>query len=271
MKRLLLTGVMLAVTGCGHTPSHLGVRLDEVGMSRSRIGPAPADVASRPFLPNSSTRVIQADVLGDEKPELLVEAPGGSGVEIRDQSGALIKMVTTPEYLTDFGAVPEAGAKKQRLVLYTYPNKQKGGTFRVLDGAFEQVATWDELPPPGRFGVWEWGGQPALFYLQGDALVVRSSSGARLQELRVPEGHMFRDVFVRTLADGRTAIVLSGSGYTPYHMVCVYEGTRLILQDVEDEHAFGLQSTDGGSGLGSGFKSGFVVTTRNSRWQYALR
>jgi hypothetical protein len=160
--------------------------------------------------------------------------------------------------------VPEAGAQKQRLVLYTYPNKQKGGTFRVLDGAFEQVSMWDEFPAPGRFTIGEWGaGQPALFYLQGDAIVVRSSSGARLQELRVPEGQMFRNVFVRTLANGRVAIVLSGSGHTPYHMVCVYEGTRLLLQDVQDEHAFDLESTDRGSG--------FVVTTRTSRWQYALR
>ena len=267
MKRLVLTGIVLVVTGCGHTPSRIGLRVNEVGAVRSRIGPAPPDVSLRPYLPNSLTRFKQADVAGDGRPELLVEVAGGKGVDVRDESGALIRLVTTPEYLTDFGAVREAGAAKQRLVLYTYPNRQKGGTFRVLNAAFEPIATWDELPPPGGFGSGDWDGQPAIFYLQKDTIVVRSTAGARLHELQAPEGRIFRDLFVQTLDTGLTAIVASGSGYTPSHAVYVYSGTRLVLQDVEDEHAFGVESSNVGPGDGVGF----IVTTRSSRWRYATK
>lgn len=263
MRKLLVTIVVVAVTGCGHAPSRLGVVLDEVGMSRSRMGPAPPDVFDRNYLPGTTTRVKKADVLGDGAPELLVEMTRGEGVEIRNQSGVLIKAVRTPEYLTDFGFVAAAGEAKARLVLYTYPNASKGGTFTVMNEALEPIATWEENPPPGRFGVGEWAGQPALFYLQNDTLVVRSSSGAKLQELPAPEGRMFRDVFVQALGKERTAVVVSGSGYTAYHMVCVYDGARLVFAEVETEHAYGVEPVAA--------ESGFVVTTRESRWRYSLR
>ena len=268
LKHLLIVGLVLATAACGHTPSRLGVRLDEVGVTKTRIGPAPADLDSRRYLPGSSTRLKRADLLGDRNAEQLVEMPNGGGVEIRDQSGAVINTVRTSDYLTDFGSVPAgstpgAGTSKQLLVLYTYPNKQKGGTFQVLNAALEQIATWDELPPAGSFSTGEWRRQPALFYLQGDTVVIRSPAGTRLQELRAPEGSIFRDVFVQTLPRDRTVVLASGSGYTQYHMVCVYDGTRLVFQEVSNDLAYGVESADD--------ESGFVVTARDGRWKYTLK
>jgi hypothetical protein len=263
LKPLLSTGVILAAAACGHTPSRLGVRLDDVGVVRSRLGSSRADLPFRDHVSGTAKGFKLADVLGDDRPERLIPLPKGAGLEIRDESNRLLKTVKTPDYLTDMGVVPAPGTKEPLLVLYTYPNKQKGGTFTVLSAASERVASWEELPPPGSFAAGEWRGQPALFYLQGDTIVIRSPAGRRLQELEAPEGSSFRDVFLQTLTNDRMVVVASGSGYTPYHMVCVYSGARLVFQDVETEHAFDVETVPDGSG--------FVVTARGSRWKYTMR
>lgn len=263
MKNLMLTIVVVASTGCGHSPSRLGVLRDEVGISRSRVGASPRDVFERDYLPGTTTRVKTADVVGDGAPELLVEGTRGEGIEVRNQSGVLIKAVRTPDYLTDFGAVAAATGTGSVLVLYAYPNAAKTGTFTVFDRSLAATARWEEGPPPGRFASGEWARQPALFFLQKDTIVIRSASGTKLQDLPAPDGRMFRDIFVQPLGNGRTAIVVSGSGYTPYHMVCVYDGARLVFADVEMDHAYGVERDGGGPG--------FVVTTRENRWRYSFR
>jgi hypothetical protein len=264
MRRLLWgLSILTATAQCGNTPPHLGIALDELRIRKSLVGPAPTDIATNEFAPGSTRRIKRADVAGDQDPEELIEMVGAAGVDIRSRAGQLLAQVPTKEYLTDFGAVRLPGRQKESLVLYTYPNPEKGGTFIVFDERFNPLASWTESPPPGRFAVGQWNDRPALFYLQGDSVTVRSATGEKLASLSAPEGQLFRGIHVHSLAGGRLAVVASGNGYTPYHMTCIYEGERLRFREVAAEHAFALEPGDA--------PSNFIVSTRTSRWKYALR
>ena len=206
----------------------------------------------------------QADVLGDDTLEVIVALPEGAGVEIRDQAGNRLTRIATDHYLTDFGAVKTSSGDKADIVLYTYPDENQGGTFLVATADRRELARWHERPAPGRLAAGNWGGRPALFYLQGDALVVRSPLGSLLARLPAPEGRTFRDLYVAELSAGRTVVVASGNGYTPYHMVCVYDaGGQRVFQEINNEHAFDVKAEDG--------DSTFVVYARSSAWRYAVR
>jgi hypothetical protein len=266
LQRLVSTGVILTAAGCGHTPSRLGVLVDNPLVTKAPLTPVSDATAPTGYLTGSSNRVKLADLFGDDELERLEELPDGAGIDIRSASGSLLKTVRTTAYLTDFGAVAAgggAGSGKEQLVLYTYPNKDKGGTFSVRNEALEEVATWNESPPPGRFAAGHWHRQPAVFYLQEDALVVRSPDGTALEKIVVPEGRLFRDVFVQAGGDERMVLVVSGSGYTPYHMVCVYDGTRLIYQEV----GRGLVRTVDPIGA----EPGFIVASTEGRSKYTIR
>src|SRR6266851_9538705 len=133
MRFALPTLIIVIASACGHTPSRLGVIVEDVAVTRSRLGPSATDVALREFMPGSTRRVKEADVLGDDKPERLIESADHKGHEIRTQSGDLILQIRTDEYLTDFGAIPTTGTSKRLIVLYTYPNNERGGTFTVMN------------------------------------------------------------------------------------------------------------------------------------------
>jgi len=257
-----IVAIALFVIGCGGRPARMGVLTDTVGVSKTRLGASPEDVPGRQFLsPTSLRRARRADVTGDERPEVMVEAGGGRGIEIRDLVGNRLSLIAATGYLTDFGAVPASEGGKQNLVLYTYPNESGGGTFTIMTADERQVARWDEDPAPARFAVGLWNDMAALFYLQGDVLVVRSPSGAPLARLTAPQGSRFETVQVGRMAGGLTIVLASGSGYTPYHMICVYDrGGELVYQEVRDEHAFALEA--------DAEQPAFVVVTRSSRWRY---
>jgi hypothetical protein len=58
-------------------------------------------------------------------------------------------------------------------------------------------------------------------------------------------------------------VLASGGGYTPYHMVCVYNPAgELVFQEVRDENAFELEA--------DAQQPAFVVVTRSSRWRYEV-
>jgi hypothetical protein len=264
VKPLLLAVLVLAATGCGRSPARLGVLVNDLGVKKSYIGSPSKEPMSGSYVPGSSRRFTLADVLGDDSQERLVELPSGAGLEILDLSDHLLATIRTPDYLTHFATMPSAaGSRKQLIVVYTYPNSHKGGTFRVLNGAQEQLATWDELPAAPSFAVGEWDRQPALFYLRADDVVVRSREGRQLRTFRVPEGQIYRDVLLRALPRDRIVIIASGNGYTQYHMVCVFDAGRLVFQDVAKELAYAVETTDDGAG--------FVVTARDGQWKYATQ
>jgi hypothetical protein len=257
--------VLLSHCACGDRPSRVGVLVNEIGIAKTRRGEAPADVTTRQFASSSSLlRARPADVVADDMPELLVELEDRHGIEIRDRSGARLARLTTTEYLTDFGAISASRPDKQDVILFTYPNAAHGGTFTVLTAGQHEVAKWDEYPPPGGFAVGTWARQPAVFYVQDDHLTARSAMGRPLAWLNAPEGRLFNARQSARIADDRTVILASGNGYTPYHMVCVYNATgKLVFQDIANEQAFELQARE--------TASAFTVITRSSEWRYTIR
>jgi hypothetical protein len=264
MKLMPTVLLVLFAAGCGIAAPQVGVLTDTVGVSKARLGPSPEDVPARQYLSSDSLRrAKRADVAGDDNLEILAESDGGRGLEIRDPSGQRLSLISTDEYLTDFGAVPAPDGGKQNVVLYTYPNAGGGGTFRVATVDGRQLARWEEEPAPALFTVGAWKGAPALFYLQGDELVVRSTSGELLSRLAAPEGRHFQAVRVSSVAGDRTILLASGGGYTPFHMVSVYDRDgRLVFQEIAREHAFELEVDPQ--------QPAFVVVARSSRWQYDL-
>jgi hypothetical protein len=255
--------LMLALcSGCRTRHPDMSSTINEIGVSRTRAGDAPAGISARQFVAASSLlRVRTGDIEADAVPETIIELGDGRGVEIRDASGARLRQLPTTGYLTDFGTVATPGSDKQQLVLYTYPNANRGGTFSVVTADGQERARWDEAPAPGGFAVGQWGDVPALFYLQDDRLAIQSPQRGRITTLSAPQGGFFTTRAVRTIASGRTVVLASGNGYTPYHVVCVYDaGGRLVFEEVGDEQAFELE--------GSGESDEFFVLTRSSRWRF---
>jgi hypothetical protein len=147
------------------------------------------------------------------------------------------------------------------LVLYTYPNLQRGGTFAVFDARFQEVARWDEFPAPGRFTPGRWQGQDALFYLQGNQLVVRSPLGQPVARLTAAQGSNFRGLLIGNAGRNRTVVVASGDGYTPFHMVSIYDDKGdLVFSEANEEHAFALDTAP----------NQVTVSARSTRWTYTI-
>ena len=245
------------VASCGKTPRTLGVLTNTLNVTERRVGPAPANVASAEFeSPGSSIdfrRAKAADVDGDGTVERLVEIR--MGVQIRGENGQVVRDITTDEYLTDFGAIGG------NVVLYTYPNKERGGTFRIVTLQGIELMRWHEKPPPGRFDVAEWNGGEAIVYLQGDTVVVRSAAGEELRRLSMPEGSKFRSVYLEPGLRDTTIAVASGDGYTGFHMVGIYDQKGdLRYQEIAQEHAFGLEADRS--------EPRFQVVTRSSIVEY---
>jgi len=264
MKVLGVVMSVLSLGACGSTPPQTGVLVNHIGAVKTRLGPSPVDLPGRTYTSAPLfLRSRRGDVQGDEAVEVLVELAGGRGIEIRDQGGSRLAHIITPYYVTDFGAVRGSKSEKEHIVLYMYPNETDTGTFKVITADQREVASWDEDPPPAGFSVGTWNGGAALFYLQRDALVVRSPDGQPLSRLAAPEGGHFRSVFVAPIGDGRTVALASGDGYTPYHAVYVYEADGgLGFQEIDDEHAFDLEA---GPDEGT-----FLVMTRSTQWRYAI-
>jgi hypothetical protein len=250
--------VLLA--GCTADEVSPGVRIDDAGFRREAVGASPADLPGRGF-DASLRRTIEADLAGDARPERIVEGADRRAIEVHDPATGETRVFDTTHYVTDLAVVPAGDAGKQHLVVYTYPNADGGGTYRVMTGGFEVVAQWDETPPPEGLAVGEYQGRAALYYLQAGRLVVRSANGEPIARLPAPESEAFRARAVLGLRDGRVVLLASGDGYTPYHLVAVYgPDGRLMFLEVADEHAFAVDADASGDG--------FIVSARSTRWRY---
>jgi hypothetical protein len=257
--------IAAAVTlSCGSAPARIGTTVDRVGMQKLRLGEAPSDLATRQFLsPSSLLRAITADVIGDDEPEVLVRLASGHAIEVRDRNGTLLRTVPAREYITDFAALPSPTSGKDDLVLYLYPNDERGGTFSVISTDGQERARWNVSPPPARFTVADWNGTPSFYYLADDEVEIRTPAGGALGQLRAPEGHVFESLRVRQIGADRLVVLASGDGYTPYHMVAVYDRSGdLLFHEIGNEHAFDLEPGP--------VPNGFIVSTRSSRWEYRL-
>ena len=256
MKLAFLIAGCLCCGACGDRPHALGVTTNSVRITRALLEPSPADLAARVV---DGREDFRADLVGDPTPERLVRLPRTNTIEVRDASGSRVGAVTTVHYITDFGTMTAADGAP-RLVVYTYPNADKGATYAVFNRSLHEETHWEEFPATSQFATAAWNGGPAVFYLQQDTLIARDPDGTLLTRLPVPEGNIFSRVMVLNLSDTRLALVASGNGYTPFHMVAVYDAGKLVYHEVADEHAFELGPSAGG----------FVVSTRSSRWAYRV-
>ncbi len=270
MTRRLLSAVLgsAIATACDQHVAQRGVLIDHLGVIKERIGPSPPGLAaSEGYVSDkSAARSKHADVIGGAEPELLKQLEGNQGLEVLDSAGQRVTTLKTAGYLTDFGAVHASRPDKFDVVLYVYPSTpERGGTFSIVSLPSEQtVATWYIHPPTDRFAVGPWKGQEALFYLQGETLVVRSPLGPVLAQPEVPGGHVLgRVIEVLALAD-HTVVLSSGDGYTQYHMVSVFDRQgQLRFQEIERENAFRLEAPEAATD-----EQSWAVWTFSHRWRY---
>jgi len=246
--------------GCGGSPPSPGVTMNHAGLMKTPLEATPGElgrVRSRALV-----REKQADVMGDDQLETLAAQPGGVGIEIRSKEGGRTVRIAAPAYLTDFGAARSSRPLKQDVVMYVYPSDDNVGTFLLVNPENgEELARWNEDPPPSRFVVGTWQEAPAVFYTQRDRIVIRKPAGILLKRLLSPGAERFRDLYVEHQQQGGLVIVGSGNGYTPYHLVAVYDSANEpVFQEIGIEHAFALDIEEG--------RRSFVVTTRTGRWRY---
>jgi hypothetical protein len=256
--------VLLGIS-CGARIAQQGVLVNHLDLSRSSAGESPADIAQEGYIGRTAARFKWADVIGDDAPELLWQLERGAGIEVRDAGGRTLAILETPHYLTDFGAVLASRPDKSDVVLYTYPaTPERGGRFTIIAMSDRHiVATWDVYPATEWFAVGQWHGREALFYLQRDVLTVRAADGRLLAEVTLPGAETFsRVVQVRTTSDGHLAVLISGDGYTPYHMMALLNTEdRLAYQEIARENAYRLEVDEQAHVL--------EVWTKSRRWRYA--
>lgn len=256
---VLLSLFVLVASGCGSRPPTVGVVADRDGLIKTPLKTTASDLERVRM--RAINREHRADVMGDDRLETLTALPGGAGLEIGFEIGGQTSRIDAPAYLTDFGAVISARARKKDIIMYVYPSGKDVGTFVLVNpvtGA--RLAKWDESPPPGRFTVGRWQDVPALFYVQRDSIVIRTPTGRLLRRLPLRGAGRFRDLYV-THHDEGLVVVASGNGYTPYHLVAVYgPAHELVFQEFNREHAFALDIDES--------RDTFVVTTRTGRWRY---
>jgi hypothetical protein len=271
-RLLIVTNLLIVVTvspGCGERVERLGVLVEEIGMTKSSLGPSPADVPALHYAPGSGPvsnfrRMKKADLTGDGQLESIIGRENLSGVDVFGPTGSEIIRLDTAR-LIDFGAVQASRTDRSDLVIYTYPFNGKTGTFTILQIPEQrQVATWDETPGPPAFATEQWRGADALWYFRGGRLVIRDVKGQLLLDLPVPEAVDFRWIYTTEVGDGYVAVLTSGNGYTPYHMVCVFsEDGALRYQEVAEEHAFDIRR---------GNRDGqFDVFSRSVQWRYEIK
>jgi hypothetical protein len=266
MRTVLLTMCAVCVA-CGQRPEitaaraamEAGVITDRLDLVKTHLGPSPPDLVAR-VVDGRSNRLEQ--LVGDGAPERLVRLAFSDTIEVRNVSGMRVGSVTMPFHITDFGTTSAADGVSQ-LVVSMYPNARKSSTYAVFDSSLREVTRWEEFPVTSRFATASWRrpGQPvvpAVFYLQGDRLVTRTTDGRLLARLPPPGGEIFSEVHVIDADAARLVLVASGNGYTPFHLVAVYEEGQLVFHEIGDGHAFELSPA----------ANGFVVSTRSARWEY---
>ena len=263
MKTMLLVTMCAVCVACGQRPDVTAAEAAKAAMTtnrldlvKTRLGPSPPDLAARVVDGRNDRR---EQLVGDATPERLLRLSFSDTIEVRNANDVRVGAVTMPFHITDFGTTPAPDGESQ-LVVSMYPNTGKGSTYAVFDSGLREVSRWEEFPVTSRFATASWRGGPAVFYLQADALVARATDGRVLARLSVPGGEIFSEVHVIDAGDARLVLVASGDGYTPFHLVAVYEGGQLVFHEIGDEHAFDLSRT----------MSGFVVSTRSAQWEYRV-
>jgi hypothetical protein len=249
----------LMMSGCGDTVRPLAVLVNQANVTKEAVGLEGRD-PSAPMPVDSFVRM--ANVVGDAAVDQVSPLPQGKGLEIRDGSSGRVLRLPTTEYLTDVAVVRDPGSIVDAVVVLTSPNANGGGTYSVF--ALPELTprvVWQEERVVSRLGTGVWNREPAIFYLRADAIAVRAADGRLLTEVAVPGAQAFSRVFTAPLGGDRTVILASGDGYTPFHMVAVFDGrSTLLFHEQAAEHAWRLAVAPDGKS--------FDVDTRTKRWRY---
>ncbi len=204
---------------------------------------------------------VLANLVGDDTREVVLEEPAGKGLTVYSAAGDRLFGIDPVGYLTDFDAVDADGDGRDELILYSYPNARRGGTFQVVRADGTQLHRWDDRALAD-FALVRWQGVwPRILWLADDAFVFVSLEGRQVDRLEVPYGAHFRYVYKADLK-GKTVLLASGGGYVYYHMVCVYGRGGLEFHAVERGWAHSLLVPDPG-------KVEFWVGTDDSVIRYA--
>jgi hypothetical protein len=188
----------------------------------------------------ASARFAVGDVLAQPGHEILVELGRGRGLAVYGHDGARLTTIRTEGYLTAFHLARQAGDGRDRIVVYTYPNEDRGGTFQVLTGEGTSLAEW-RIGAISDFGVVRAEtGEAELLYPREDRLVRSSLRGQVLAELSAPGASFFARFSAQPSSAG-LVVLGSGSGYRPHHALWLYDrASRLRAMATGKGHAYGL-------------------------------
>ena len=195
---------------------------------------------------------------------ILVKDGRGKGVHLYDHGGTYLRNILSGGYLTSFRTLPRPELNREDLIFYNYPHGKKRGYFQIasLDGTL--LDGWECKPGWSGFNFMTFEGQTAIVGNPEQAFVCVDLKGKTVAEFDAPHADYFRYVYATPLTEEYRVFLASGSGYRPYHMICVYDaGKNLIYQEINHGHARALRVPDSS-------RPEFFVAVENRIRRYAL-
>ena len=247
---LVISGFFLfSCLGMQKTPafiSEVGVKTNGASIEKSSLSNLPEGDWQRLDFQDPVANGLRADVLGDAAPEDLrfeVHRDGLVGAKtsllIRDSQGTLSNTIHPAGYLTFFQTANADEDPQNEIVMYSYPSPA-GQSMEVVNGDGSVLYRW-ETRTEGRFDVIAWEGAPCILTPERDSFAITALDGHPIDRLQAPFAHRFSRIVGRRLAGGMLVVLVSGSGYTNYHMVCVFDAySKLVYQEVGAGHPSGL-------------------------------
>lgn len=222
-----------------------GIKINQHSITKERLNSLPDGLWAQQDMGHFEEK-ISADVLGNHEPEILVPVTRRKGLlgttselQIYDLKENLLKTLPAAGYLSFFQAVNLDDEPKKELVFYNYPSPL-GKDIEIFKASGLPLQSWPS-PFKGFFDIIDWEGAPHLISLVEDAFVVFNLEGVEIARLKVTNAHYFRHIRAKFLANGDLVVLISGSGYRPYHMICVFSSNlELIYQEIGTGHAQGL-------------------------------
>lgn len=193
-----------------------------------------------------SSDAVKVDVMGNSDLEVLRSVVHRKGLvgtktalQIWSGQGKLLRTIPAAGYLTFFQAANIDDDQKKELILYNYPSPL-GKTIEIFKADGTLLYSWDSSLQ-GYFDVVDWNGSPHILSIEENAFAILSMDGVLVSRLAAPQAQYFRQIRGKQLSNGSLAILVSGDGYRPYHMVCIFDDRQeLVFQEVVPGHAIGL-------------------------------
>jgi len=249
---LLMLSLAFGCLGRQRAPlfiKQVGIKVNKWGFVQERLSSLPKDSWILHQFGYSYGELVKADVIGDAAPEVMRVVVNRKGLigartslEIFDGDGQLLNTIQPIGYLSFLLAANLDEDPKQELILFNYPSPTSPSrqTIQIVEPNGKVINSWD-CDFQGSFDVIDWVGSPHLLSIEKDAFGVLTVEGNQVARLLAPQAHYFRKIRGKQLSNGSLVILVSGSGYRPFAMVCVFNAQQeLVFQDVISGHANGL-------------------------------